>query len=169
MFSQKTGNLLLLGLFFVLGVVIPLVVMPLKDGGDADFTNLPRIVFTLLQVPVFVFYIYYVYPRFLVRKRVSTYLTTVVLTCLLITMITTGVGFLSGTYELYPRAGNFPSLIPNMVAKFFTALVIAATATCYAFLLDMLTGQRLEKQLLRSRLLLSIPERTGICSGSKPG
>ncbi|OQP38744.1 hypothetical protein A4H97_18675 [Niastella yeongjuensis] len=65
----KLVNILLHVLFTALIVVVPIVLIPMKES-DAHFIQWPGICFTALETAGFYFNAYVLYPRFLLKKRI---------------------------------------------------------------------------------------------------
>jgi LytS/YehU family sensor histidine kinase len=143
MSSKKLVNILLHVLFTALVVIVPVFLMPLKDSAHPDFLNIARIAFTLLQSAAFYFNAYVLYPRFLLRKKVVSYILSVIGICAAIAAIPVHAATQPVTTTVYAA---------HYIVSFFIGLFVMGTATCYRFIFDVIKSQHLQQEQLRSEL-----------------
>jgi len=136
MSSKKLVNILLHVLFTALVVIVPVFLMPLKDSAHPDFLNIARIVFTLLQSTAFYFNAYVLYPRFLLRKKVVSYILSVIGICAAIAAIPVHASTQPVTTTVYAA---------HYIVSFFIGLFVMGTATCYRFIFDVIKSQHLQQ------------------------
>jgi hypothetical protein len=144
MSSGKLVNILLHVLFTALIVVVPIFLIPLKEP-NPDFMQWPGIAFTALQTAGFYFNAYVLYPRFLLKKRLVTYILAVITISSLFAMVPGCVMVFSGGKPAYVIFAGF-------VVKVFIGLFVMGTATSYRFILDVMCAERSQKETLTMEL-----------------
>jgi two-component system, LytTR family, sensor kinase len=145
MSSRKLVNILLHILCTALIVVVPIFIMPLKHGGKPTFLEWHTILFTTLQTAGFYFSAYYLYPRFLLKKRVVTYILSILGLSFLFSLVPGCLMVVAGEMPLY-------AIFAGVVVKNFVGLFVMGTATSYRFIVDVITNDRLQKETLTMEL-----------------
>lgn len=143
MTSKKTVNILLHVLCTMLIIIVPIVFIPLKSD-QPDFMNVLMISFTMLQVAAFYFNAYVLYPRLLLRKKITQYILSVVITSVLVALLPHVVEIL--------RGNEVPNFFVHLVIKVFIGLFVMAAATAYRFILDVIKQQNILQENLSMEL-----------------
>jgi LytS/YehU family sensor histidine kinase len=153
--SKRLVNILLHVLFTALIVIVPIFLLPLKHsekGDRPDFYNLPMIVFTFLQTAAFYFNAYYLYPRLLLRKRLMSYLLSVIALCVL-------MAFVPDCMMLVVTSEPTEYAWAHTTVKIFIGLFVMGTGTAYRFIMDVMQlenrqreGMAMELSFLRSQV-----------------
>ncbi|MBO9634998.1 MAG: histidine kinase [Chitinophagaceae bacterium] len=146
MLSNKRINLLLHTILWVPSILVPLVLMPLKDGIRPDAYSLGKVPFTLMQIGVFYIMIYVLYPKFFLRKRIKTYLLAVIGLCALISILSAYIHvWIEGRFE-------YPSFWAGIAMKFLISIAVMATGTAFLLITYVVKEQRLQSENLRTEL-----------------
>jgi two-component system, LytTR family, sensor kinase len=143
MTSKKLVNVLLHVLCTMLIIIVPIVFIPLKSD-QPDFMNVLMISFTMLQVAAFYFNAYFLYPRLLLRKKITQYILSVVITSILVALLPHVVEIL--------RGNEVPNFFVHLVIKIFIGLFVMAAATAYRFILDVIRQQNILQDNLSMEL-----------------
>jgi two-component system, LytTR family, sensor kinase len=118
--------------------------MPLKDD-NPKFLQWPAITFTFLQTAAFYFNAYVLYPRLLLKRRIPTYIITVIAISIVLALVPGCVDFMmSGKPVIVIFAG--------VVVKVFIGLFVMGTATSYRFMLDVMQHQRVQQESMAMEL-----------------
>jgi two-component system, LytTR family, sensor kinase len=143
MTSKKLVNILLHVLCSILIIIVPIVFIPLKSD-QPDFMNFLMISFTMLQVAAFYFNAYALYPRLLLRKKITRYILSVVFTSIVVALLPSLIEILRGR--------PVPNLFVHTVIKIFIGLFVMAAATAYRFILDVIKQQNILQENLSMEL-----------------
>jgi two-component system, LytTR family, sensor kinase len=146
MLTNKRINILLHTILWVPSILVPLVLMPLKDGLRPDSYSLGKLPFTLMQIGVFYVMIYVLYPKFFLKRKIKTYLLTIILLCLFISFLSAYIHmWIEGRYE-------YPVFWAGVAVKFLIALAVMATGTSFLLITYVLKEQRLQSENLKTEL-----------------
>jgi sensor histidine kinase YesM len=153
--SKQLVNILLHVLFTTLIVLVPVFVMPLKEGSDpssSNFYNVASLLFTLLATIACYTSAYVLYPRFLLKKKLLSYLFFTLLICLLIASVSCYISHVMAYHPSTP-------IWAHITIKFFIGLFVMATGTAYRFIMDAMKqeqrqqeGMAMELSFLRSQV-----------------
>jgi two-component system LytT family sensor kinase len=141
MSSRKLVNILLHVLCTALIVVVPVFVMPLKDGNKPNYHT---IVFTALQTVAFYYNAYMLYPKLLLKGKIAAYILTVIGLSIVLALIPGCLMVVAGEPYYVIFAG--------VVVKIFVGLFVMGTATSYAFIVDVICNQRLQQESMAMEL-----------------
>jgi hypothetical protein len=144
MSSKKLVNILFHVLCTALIVVVPIFLMPLKDD-DPKFLQWPAITFTFLQTAAFYFNAYVLYPRLLLKRRISTYILTVIGISIFLALVPGCVDFMMSGKPVYV-------LFAGIVVKVFIGLFVMGTATSYRFMIDVIQQQHIQQESMAMEL-----------------
>lgn len=146
MLTNKRINILLHTILWVPSILVPLVLMPLKDGLGPDAYSLGKLPFTLMQIGVFYVMIYVLYPKFFLKRKIKTYLLTIISLCLFISIFSAYIHvWIEGRFE-------YPVFWAGAAVKFLIALAVMATGTSFLLITYVLQEQRLQSENLRTEL-----------------
>ena len=145
MSSRKLVNILLHILFTALIVVVPIFIMPQKDPEKPNYLNWSHMGFTLLQTAGFYITAYVLYPRFMLKKRLATYILSILALSAVFALLPGCVMVIAGEKPLY-------AIFAGFVVKVFVGLFVLGTATSYRFILDVMCNERLQKETLTMEL-----------------
>jgi two-component system LytT family sensor kinase len=116
-----------------------------REGGTPNFFFIPRIVFIYLEPVAFYFNFFFLYPAFLLKKKVKTYLAAILATALLIEGIFVAVSFSLHQFGATPW-------IPNLILKFFTTILIMGVGTSYRLIVGFIYEKRVQHEQLKTEL-----------------
>jgi hypothetical protein len=145
MSSRKLVNILLHILCTALIVVVPVFLMPQKDPERPNYMNWGHISFTLLQTAGFYFTAYVLYARFLLKKRIATYILAILALSALFALLPGCMMVITGQNPPY-------AIFAGFVVKVFVGLFVLGTATSYRFIVDVMCNERLQQETLRMEL-----------------
>jgi sensor histidine kinase YesM len=145
MASRKLVNILLHVLCTALIIVVPIFIMPLKDTDKPYIVQWQTIIFTALQTAGFYFSAYLLYPRLLLKKRVASYVMSILGFSLLFALVPGCVMVVSGEMPAY-------AIYAGIVVKVFIGLFVMGTATSYRFIVDVIRSERLQQETLTMEL-----------------
>lgn len=147
MLSNKNINILLHTILWVPSIAIPLVLMPLKEGVRPDsYMSLGRMPFTILQIAIFYLMIYYLYPKYFLKKKIKTYLLSIIVLCALLAVSSAYIHcWIEGNWE-------YPHLAAGMAMKFLIAIAVMATGTSFLLITYVVKEQRLQSENLKTEL-----------------
>lgn len=140
-------NILLHVVFTTIIILVPIFLMPLKESaitGQRDFYNFPVILLTALATIACYTSAYVLYPRFLLRKKIGTYL-------ILSLSISLVISALSGIASaLMPDPPAF--IWAHIIVKFFIILFVIGTGTAYRFVMDVMKLENQQKESMTMEL-----------------
>lgn len=144
MSSKKLVNILLHVVCTALIVVVPIFVMPLKDGSP-DVMQLHTVAFTLMQTAAFYFNAYVLYPALLLKRRIAAYILAVI-TCSI------GLALIHGL--LYYSMTDMPrqTVTAGIVVKIFIGFFVLGTSTSYRYMVDVAKQQRRQQEHMAMEL-----------------
>ena len=153
---KQLVTILLHVLFTTLIVMVPIFLMPLKESKDhshrKDFYNIPTIVMTALATISCYTSAYVLYPRYLLKKKLFSYLGFTLLICLFIALVS---GYVTNLFTDLPT----PIIWAHIGTKFFIVLFVMGTGTAYRFIMDVMKqeyqqkeGMAMELSFLRSQV-----------------
>ncbi|NML23940.1 histidine kinase [Pseudoflavitalea sp. G-6-1-2] len=134
-------------ILWVPSIAIPLVLMPLKEGYRPDsYMSLGKMPFTIMQIGIFYLMVYYLYPKYFLKKKVKTYLLSIVVLCIALAV--------SSAYIHCAIEGKFEyqNLMAGMIMKFLIAIAVMATGTSFLLITYVVREQRLQSENLRTEL-----------------
>ncbi|HVK46413.1 MAG TPA: hypothetical protein VM488_01185, partial [Pseudobacter sp.] len=112
-------------ILWVPSILIPLVLMPLKDGLKPDTYSWGKLPFTFMQIGVFYIMIYYLYPRFFLKRKIKTYLLTVIGLCMFIAISSAYIHtWIDGRFE-------YANFIAGIFMKFLISIAVMAAGTSF--------------------------------------
>ncbi|GGH73068.1 histidine kinase [Filimonas zeae] len=136
-------------------MMVAIFVMPLKDAGTAaapNFYNVPAFLMTSLTTVACYASAYFLYPRFLLKRRLSIYLILTLSISLLIALATGLASYLLTDIPV-------PVIWAHIVVKFFIVVFVMGTGTAYRFIMDVMKedrklreGMAMELSFLRSQV-----------------
>lgn len=152
---KRLVNILLHVLFTTLIVMVPIFLMPLKESKDPssrNFYNIPTIIMTGMATISCYASAYWLYPRFLLKKKLMSYLAVTILISLFIALVS---GYATNLFTQLPT----PIIWAHIVTKFFVILFVMGTGTAYRFIMDVMKqeyklkeGMAMELSFLRSQV-----------------
>jgi sensor histidine kinase YesM len=153
MSSKRLVNILLHVLFTSLIVMVPIFLIPLKEAAAGKpSNNTATIIFTFLQTAACYTSAYFLYPRFLLRKKFGMYLLFTLLIALAIALSTT---FITNSLKEMPLS----LFIAHFITKLFIGLFVMGTGTAYRFVMEVMKqesrqreGMAMELSFLRSQV-----------------
>lgn len=143
-------DLMLHLLLWVPSILIPLVLMPLKDAGATipkagQDASLYKGLFALAQIVLFYITVYYLYPRFFLKKKIKAYLWTIIISCFVISLFG---GYTHGFYaELTPAI-----FWASVGIKFCISLAVMGIGTSYLLITEVIKTQRVQQENLSTEL-----------------
>lgn len=117
----------------------------MKDTNKPNYLQWHTIIFTFLQTAGFYFNAYVLYPRLLLKKRVTTYILTVLGISILLALVPGCLMVVSGEMPPY-------SIYAGIVVKIFIGLFVLGTSTSYRFMVDVIRNQRLQQESMAMEL-----------------
>lgn len=145
MLSNKRVNLLLHFFLWVPSIGIPLFLLPVKETGKPDFYSAGKLVFTCLQIIVFYFMVYYLYPKYFMKKRIGKYLLTLTGLCILLSFVSAEI------YNLFNHTAT--KLWVSVTVKFLISMAVMATGTAYMLIIHFIRDQRVQQENLKTELV----------------
>jgi len=147
--NKRLVNILLHVLFTTLIVMVPIFLVPLKEtaarGEQPASHNVAMIIFTFLQTAACYTSAYWLYPRFLLRKKFAMFLLNALLIALVIAL---GSAFFSYIGEEMSVA----IFIAHCVTKLFVGLFVMAAGTAYGFIMDFMRQENRQKESMAMEL-----------------
>lgn len=98
-----------------------------------------------MQIIVFYFMVYYLYPMYFMKKKIGKYLLTLTVLCIFISLLSAGV---SHYIDHSPTKVWVGSTI-----KFLTSMAVMATGTAFMLVVHFLRDQRLQQENLKTELV----------------
>jgi two-component system LytT family sensor kinase len=152
--SKKLVNILLHVLFTTLIILVPIFLLPIKHsattGGPVVYES-SLIMFTFLQTAAFYFSAYWLYPRFLLRKKIASYLIYFGIICIVVAILP---GWLAGEFD-----ESAVKVWTHITVKVFVGLFVMGTGTAYRFMMEFMQqenrlreGMAMELSFLRSQV-----------------
>lgn len=143
--SNKRINLLMHIMLWVPSIIVPIVLMPMKDG-SMDF-SISKMGFTVLQIGIFYVMVYALYPRYFLQGKVKTYLLTLLGLCL-------ANAVFSGVWHNSVEGGLIDArFFSGMAMKFFIGICVMGTGTAYLLIMDYVKEQRNQQENLKTELV----------------
>lgn len=152
---KRLVSILLHVLFTTLIVMVPVFLMPLKEQKDPsskNFYNIPTIIMTAMATIACYTSAYWLYPRFLLRKKLFSYLGITLTMCAFIAVIS---GVTTNLFSDIPT----PFIWAHIITKFFIVLFVMGTGTAYRFVMEVMKqeskqkeGMTMELSFLRSQV-----------------
>jgi two-component system, LytTR family, sensor kinase len=147
MLSNKRVNLILHFFLWVPSIGVPLFLIPLKDGAsNPQFLSISKLVFTVAQIMVFYTMVYYLYPKYFLKKRIKEYLIILTSMCLFIAVLSAvAVAQFDTKYNT--------NLWVGVTIKFLISMAVMATGTSYMLIIHFIRDQRLQQENLKTELV----------------
>lgn len=139
---KQLVNILLHVLFTTLIVMVPIFLMPLKESKDPanrNFYNIPMFIMTALATISCYTSAYVLYPRFLMKRKLFSYLVLTLLICLFIALVS---GYATNLLAEMPT----PIIWAHIVTKFFVVLFVMGTGTAYRFIMEVMKQENKQKE-----------------------
>lgn len=146
--TKRLVNILLHALFTTLVVMVPIFLMPLKDNlgpYNRHIYSIPILIMTGLTTISCYVSAYWLYPRYLLKKKLISYLLITLLICLLIAMVS---GFVTNLVTAMPT----PIIWAHIGTKFFIVLFVMGTGTAYRFIMDAMKQEYNQKESMTMEL-----------------
>jgi LytS/YehU family sensor histidine kinase len=128
--------------------MVPIFLMPLKESKGAPgrtFYNIPIFIMTGMATISCYTSAYWLYPRFLLRKKLISYLTITILISLFVAIIS---GYVTNLFSAMPG----PIIWAHIATKFFVVLFVMATGTAYRFIMDVMRQEYKQKESMTMEL-----------------
>lgn len=145
---KRLVNILLHVLFTTLIVLVPILLMPLKesqDPGRRNFYNIPIFIMTGLATIACYASAYWLYPQYLIKKKIVSYLSITIAICI-------GIALISGwTTRLFAPTPT-PFIWAHIITKFFILLFVMGTGTAYRFVMEVMKQESQQKESMSMEL-----------------
>jgi two-component system, LytTR family, sensor kinase len=146
---KRLVNILLHVLFTTLIVLVPTFLMPLKESHNPNathtFYNIPVFIMTGLATIACYTSAYWLYPKYLIKRKLFSYLALTLGICLFIAL-TSG-----WTTQLFSSTVT-PFIWAHVVTKFFIVLFVMGTGTAYRFVMDVMKQESQQKESMSMEL-----------------
>lgn len=146
MLSNKRVNLILHFFLWVPSIGVPLFLLPLKDAtGKPEFFSISKMVFTVAQIIVFYIMVYYLYPKYFLKKQIKQYLISLTGLCILIAVF---CALAAARYDV-----KYTNVWVGITIKFLISMAVMATGTSYMLIIHFIRDQRLQQENLKTELV----------------
>ena len=145
---KRLVNILLHVLFTTLIIMVPVFLMPLKESKDPagrNFYNIPTIIMTGLATIACYTSAYVLYPRYLIKKKLVSYLSLTIASCIFIALIS---GWTTQLFSSTPT----PFIWAHIITKFFIILFVMGTGTAYRFVMEVMKQENRQKESMTMEL-----------------
>lgn len=146
---KRLVNILLHILFTTLIVLVPTFLMPLKESHNPNtphtFYNIPVFIMTGLCTIACYASAYWLYPSFLIKRKIFSYLSITIAICILIALIS---GWTTHLFAVTPT----PFIWAHMITKFLIALFVMGTGTSYRFVMEVMKQESRQRESMSMEL-----------------
>lgn len=128
--------------------MVPVFLMPLKESKDPasrNFYNIPTIIMTALATMSCYTSAYVLYPRYLIKKKLFSYLSLTIAICIFIALIS---GWTTQLFSSTPT----PFIWAHIITKFFIVLFVMGTGTAYRFVMEVMKQENRQKESMSMEL-----------------
>jgi LytS/YehU family sensor histidine kinase len=129
--------------------MVPTFLMPLKESKNPNisptFYNIPIFIMTGLATIACYTSAYWLYPQYLIKKKLLSYLSLTIAICMFIALVS------SWTTHLFSSTPT-PFIWAHVITKFFIVLFVMGTGTAYRFVMEVMKQENQQKESMTMEL-----------------